>query len=75
MSSNSKVSLDEVKWLVWLFLGWTYWLAARRAPQETPYPKPPVRCGKCGGQMQVVRVSFQPITVLPAHAVSYLDSG
>ena len=27
MSSNSKVSLDEVKWLVWLFLGWTCWLA------------------------------------------------
>ena len=37
--------------------------------------KPPVRCRECGGQMQVVGVSFKPITVLPAHAVSYLDSG
>ena len=28
MSPNSKVSLDEVKWLVWLFLGSTFWLAS-----------------------------------------------
>ena len=28
MSSNSEVGLDEVKWLVWLFLGWTFWLAS-----------------------------------------------
>lgn len=75
MSPNSRLRLDEVKWLAWLFLGWTYWLAGSHAPQETPYPKPPVRCRECGGPMQVLRVSFQPITVLPAHAVAYLDSG
>ena len=52
MSSNSKVSLDEVKWLVWLFLGWTFWLASGHAPQRDPASKPRaamrrVRRGRC----------------------------
>ena len=38
MSSNSEVSSDEVKWLVWLFLGWTFWLASGHAPQRQPLP-------------------------------------
>ncbi|MCA9122653.1 MAG: transposase [Planctomycetales bacterium] len=46
MSSNSKVSLDEVKWLVWLYLGWTYWLASGYAPQ--PEPPSATACALCG---------------------------
>ena len=75
MSSNSRVTLDEVKWLVWLFLGWTYWLASGHAPQETPRKKPPVCCRECGGQMHVVAVSYHPVMVLPEHSIPYLDSG
>jgi hypothetical protein len=75
MSPNSRLSLDAVKWLVWLFLGWTYWLGSGHAPQQ-PLPEPtPVRCPKCGGPMRMVGGSFQPITVLPEHPVPYLDSG
>ena len=36
MSPNSKLAVDEVKWLVWLFLGWTFWLGSGHAPQEKP---------------------------------------
>jgi hypothetical protein len=75
MSSNSRITFDEVKWLVWLFLGWTYWLASGHAPQEPPYKRSGVRCGECGGEMRVVSVSYAPITVLPEHAPTYLDSG
>ena len=60
MSSNSKVSLDEVKWLVWLFLGWTFWLASGHAPQRQPVPKPHLRCAECGGEMRVVDITFEP---------------
>ena len=54
MSSNSKVSLDEVKWLVWLFLGWTFWPNIRSTitPEkyiaaycEVQYNKSPVEFG------------------------------
>ena len=33
MASNSRTTLDRVKWLVWLFRGWTYWLGSGGAPQ------------------------------------------
>jgi hypothetical protein len=75
MSSNSKVSLDEVKWLVWLFLGWTYWLASGHAPQREPLTKPQVRCAECGGVMRVVDITFEPTGLLTEHALAYLDSG
>lgn len=75
MSPNSRIGLDEVKWLVWLFLGWTYWLASGHAPQQTAHQKPAVRCQECGGQMRIIRVSHKPIGPLPEHAIAYLDSG
>ena len=75
MGSNSRIKLDEAKWLVWLFLGWTYWLASGHAPQETPRKKRTVRCRECGGMMQIVDVSFKPVAVLPEHSIAYLDSG
>lgn len=75
MSPNSRFKFDEVKWLVWLHLGWTYWLASLRAPQEPPAAKPCVRCRECGGEMWVVTVSYEPIDILPEHAIPYLDSG
>ena len=77
MSANSKVGLDEVKWLVWLFLGWTYWLASGHAPQPKPLTKP-LRCAECGGELRVVEVTYQSLHsrgILPAHSLTYMDSG
>ena len=75
MSANSKFSIDEVKWLIWLFLGWTYWLGSGHAPQPEPVVKPQLRCAECGGVMRVVHVSSQPLELLSNHALAYLDSG
>ena len=75
MSPNSKVRLDEVKWLVWLFLGWTYWLASGHAPQPPVSAPPTLRCAECGGAMRVVAITSEPSRLLSEHALAYLDSG
>jgi hypothetical protein len=75
MSSNSKIALDEVSWLVWLFLGWTYWLASGYVPQQAPVQRQPVRCAACGGEMQIVGVINADCRALIEHSVGYLDSG
>ncbi len=77
MSPNSKISIEEVKWLVWLFLGWTFWLASGYAPQEKPLTTP-LRCAACGGVMRVMEVTYQSlqsIGIMPDHSLTYFDSG
>lgn len=74
MSSNSKVKLEEVKWLVWLFLGWTFWLASGHAPQNEPLTAP-LRCGECGGVMRVVEVTYESIELPSDQIPAYFDSG
>jgi hypothetical protein len=75
MSANSKIKLTEVKWLVWLYLGWTYWLGSGFAPQQKPLTAT-LRCARCGGSMRVVEVTFEPTLVEPTDkALAYFDSG
>lgn len=77
MSPNSKVSIEEVKWLVWQFLGWTFWLGSGYAPQEKPLTTP-LRCAACGGTMRVVEVTYESLQdrgILPDHSCAYYDSG
>lgn len=75
MSANSKTKLSEVRWLVWLHLGWTFWLGSGVAPQSEPLTKP-LRCSACGGQMRVVEVTFDSMTIEPSdQALAYFDSG
>ena len=76
MSSNSKVSLDEVKWLVWLFLGWTLLAgqrscAAATAGQQTATYAVPSAAARCEWSTSP---SSRP-SVLSEHALAYLDSG
>tara|TARA_R110002073_G_scaffold88981_2_gene210887 strand:- start:1906 stop:2118 length:213 start_codon:yes stop_codon:yes gene_type:complete len=40
MSPDSKTKLDQVHWLVWLILGWTFWLTSGHASKEKPPPQP-----------------------------------
>jgi hypothetical protein len=75
MHSRSKIDIEEVRWLVWLFLGWTFWLASGHAPQEEPVERPPVRCAQCGGAMRIVEVVNENCRALVEHSVAYLDSG
>ena len=75
MSANSRIKLDKVAWLVWLYLGWTWWLGSGHAPQPKPLTQP-LLCAECGEVMRVVGVSHHP-TSIPAsfRALAYFDSG
>jgi len=76
MSANCRVTLDEVRWIVWLFLGWTYWLGSGYAPQKTSPEKSSVCCPHCGGRMHIIDIVHRPIpAVLIEHPIPYLDSG
>jgi hypothetical protein len=75
-SPNSRIAFECVKWLVWLFRGWCFWLGSGHAPQPAPW-KSLVRCAECGGPMQIVGVwhfDMSP-SALPEHSLGYLDSG
>jgi hypothetical protein len=75
MSNHSKIRGEEVRILVWMMLGWVYWLASGRAPQPKPAKQATLRCAVCGGQMHVVMIINAP---LPAAFLNrgrvYLDS-
>ena len=75
MNSSSAIDLEEVRWLVWLFLGWTFLLASGHAPQQQPIVRPGVRCAECGGPMRIVQVVNENCRALIEHSVPYLDSG
>jgi hypothetical protein len=77
MGANSKVALEQVRWLVWLFWGRRYWLGSGVAgnPQREPPPKRTARCPKCGRELRVVRISFRNCALLVTHALPYRDSG
>ena len=60
MASNSRTTLDRLKWLVWLYLGWTFWLGSGVARQsERHEPKRPT-CEHCGAS------TSSPETATPA---------
>jgi hypothetical protein len=76
MSSNSKISLEEVRMLAWFTLGWVYWLASGHPSRQTLPSFPALRCAACGGRMRVVAVTDLPINLtLANHALAFLDSG
>ena len=77
MSGNSKISVDEVKWLVWILLGWTFWLASGYAPQPEKLTAP-MKCIECGGEMRVTEVTYRSLGsmgVRPEHGLTFYDSG
>jgi hypothetical protein len=77
MSAGSKVKVEEVKWLVWLMLGGTFWLGSGYATQVEPLTAP-MKCRQCGGAMRVVEVSntsLSPQGSRPEHELTYYDSG
>ncbi|TWT93173.1 IS91 family transposase [Neorhodopirellula pilleata] len=77
MSANSKISIDEVKWLVWIMLGWTFWLGSGYAPQPKNLTAP-MQCTECGGQMRVVEVTYQSLDSMGIQierGLTYFDSG
>lgn len=79
MASNSRTTLHRVRWLVWLHLGWTWWLASGVAPQPERY-RSRIRCKACGGPLSVTMMVGAGGGVLwkrplSDHALAYCDSG
>jgi hypothetical protein len=75
MTSNSKTKLEEIRIIVWLAIGWVYWLASGYSRQRTPLKRPTLRCAACGNAMHVVRITNDPISVLGGqYDLAYLDS-
>lgn len=70
-----KVRLDEVRWLITVFLGWIYWLASGHAPRQAEHKPSVVRCAECGATMRIVEITYEPVYCLSEHALAYLDSG
>lgn len=73
--AHSKTKLDTVKWIVWLFLGWTYWLGSGHAPpnESTDQHAPRRQC--CGVPVMVVLRTLRSSTTLLEHVLNYLDTG
>jgi hypothetical protein len=75
MASNNKIGSEEIRMLVWMSLGWTYWLASGHVPQPEPIKRPKLRCVVCGGTMRVRRILHVPIPLLfLQYGLAYLDS-
>ena len=85
VANGERMTRDRVQWLVWLFPGWTFWLASGAAPQPDRYgPKRPA-CEHCGGKLHFAAITDGsgrvlvsrdlPQPALAAHATNYLDSG
>jgi len=75
MASNSKLKLEEIRMIVWMALGWIYWLASGHARQPEPVKQPKLRCTVCGGTMRVVLILHEAIPLyLLQHRLAYLDS-
>ena len=80
MSPNAQIDLELVRWLVWLFLGWTFWLGSGYAPQADPIQRQPPKCAECGAAMRIIRIvnincrSLVERTLLE-HSIAFLDSG
>lgn len=80
MSPNARNKLELVRWLVWLFLGWTFWLGSGYAPQSEPIQCQPPKCADCGAPMRIIRIVNTNCRTLIAHtllehSLAFLDSG
>ena len=66
LSPNCKRQLENVRWLLWLHKGWTYWLARRSVVNEAVKTSPDVRCTECGHAMRLVQVIGPVDGVVPS---------
>lgn len=56
MSPNNKLKLAEVRWLVWLWRAWTFWLgSAMLQPKITKRIVP--TCSNCGGELELMAIT------------------
>jgi hypothetical protein len=68
-----KVDVEEIRWLACVALGLFFLL--RFAPREQAEPLPALRCGHCGGELQLMMIILADGRVLWNHRQPFLDSG
>jgi hypothetical protein len=73
MSSNSRFKIDSVRWLVWLWLGWTYWLGSGMVPPEKQSPEAR-RCEHCGGKLTLKMITGPHGSVVWPRGRKYFDT-
>ena len=73
LNRHSSLSIDDVRMLVWFFLGRNCVLA-KRSVAELP-AKNPMVCTECGGELHLVEITDHRGRVLYSHPLPYLDSG
>jgi hypothetical protein len=56
MSPNCKLALADARWLVWLWLGWTFCLGSVLVKPEIPKHAPP-KCDGCGGDLRLIGIT------------------
>jgi hypothetical protein len=54
LSAHSGVSLELVRWLIALYLGWVFVLRGHLRQPAADADRPPIRCAVCGGRVRVV---------------------
>lgn len=76
MNTSSKVKLEEIRIIVWMSIGWIYWLGSGHTPQSDPIKRSTLRCAGCGSTMHVIRIFNEPIPLSQLQrGLAYLDSG
>ncbi len=58
MSPNCKLQLADVRWLVCLWRGWTFWLGSALFQPE-PGKRPAPECQRCGGELELMLITNQ----------------
>ena len=51
MSPNCRFQLEDVRWLVWQYRDWVYWLGCQPEPPQVQTPT--IRCNQCGSDMEL----------------------
>ncbi len=57
MSPNCKQQLANVRWLVWLWRGWNFYLTSQLKPTEEPTDRKPARCEHCDGELRLIYIT------------------
>lgn len=73
--SNCRTSFEQVRMLVWFYVGWFYYLTSRRIEPEPAPQRDCPKCPECGNVMRIVAVVDHNCRTLVEHSLKYLDSG
>ena len=57
MSPNCKLQLAAVRWLVWLWRGWNFYVASQLKPTAELPERQPDRCEHCNGELRLIRIT------------------